>query len=170
MKKDNRGFSLVELIIVMAIMALLAGGTLIGIGMVSGKPAEECASKIHSSLQGNRITAMGKYSSSISFYVNTDGSIYMMETINGADSAPVKIGDSGVKVQYRVTGDGAEEWHDLGSSSDPLIISYNRSTGAFNDLEAMGLDDKYCLEIKCSKANKVKVITLYHLTGKTSLE
>lgn len=169
MKKDNRGFSLVELIIVLAIMATLTGAVFIGIGMVSGKPAEECASKIFSSLQGNRTTAMGKYSASVSFYVGTDG-IYVMETINGTAGAPVKIGDAGVTVQYRVTGDGENAWRNLGNDSAPLIISYNRSTGAFNDLEAIGLDNKYCLEIKCSKANTERTITLYHLTGKVSME
>lgn len=169
MKKDNRGFSLVELIIVLAIMAALTGATFIGIGMISGKPAEECASKIFSNIQANRTTAMGKYSASVSFYRGTDG-IYVVEEVNGTQGTPVKIGDAGVNVQYRVTGDSADAWRNLGSSSDALVISYNRSTGAFKDLEAMGLDDKYCLEIKCSKANKTKTIILYHLTGKISMD
>ncbi len=169
MKKDNRGFSLVELIIVLAIMGALAGATFIGIGMISGKPAEECASKIFSTIQANRTTAMGKFSASVSFYVGANG-IYVVEEVNGVDGTPVKIGEAGVKVQYRVTGDGAESWRNLGDSTAPLVISYNRSTGAFHDLEAMGMDDKYCIEIKCSKANRTKTIALYHLTGKVSME
>lgn len=170
MKKDNRGFSLVELIIVMAIMAVLAGGTLIGIGMVSGKAADECANKLFQTIQSNRMTAMGKYSASLSVYKDTDGVIWVMETVDGVDKTPIQIGSSGVSVQYRVTGDGDSAWRNLGDDASPLILSFDRSNGSFKDLESMGLADKYCLEIRCSKANKVKVIKLYHLTGKIAIE
>lgn len=169
MKKDNRGFSLVELIIVLAIMAVLTGATFIGIGMISGKPAEECASKIYSHILANRTTAMGKFSASVSFYTGTDG-IYVVEEVNGVNGTPIKIGDKGVAVSYRVTGDGDNAWRTLLGDTAPLIISYNRSTGAFRDLESMGMDDKYCVAIKCTKADKTKIITLYHLTGKVSME
>lgn len=44
-KKDNRGVSLVEIIVVIAIMAVLVGVTSYGLSLISGKPVDECAKR-----------------------------------------------------------------------------------------------------------------------------
>ena len=60
-KTNNLGFSLVELIIVVAIMSLFVGVTGYGLSLSSGKPAEECARKLAACIQHGRTTTMGKY-------------------------------------------------------------------------------------------------------------
>ena len=45
LNRDQRGFSMVELIIVIAIMSIMAGVVGYGFSLTNGKPAEECAKK-----------------------------------------------------------------------------------------------------------------------------
>ena len=60
MKQENKGFSLVELIVVIAIMTILTGLISAGIGMAVSKPADECIDKFKASLQSIRVTSMRK--------------------------------------------------------------------------------------------------------------
>lgn len=48
--KDNKGFSLVELVIVMALMAVLGTFVFIGFGLLTGQYARECANDISAAL------------------------------------------------------------------------------------------------------------------------
>lgn len=161
MKKDNRGLSLVELIIVMAIMAVLAGAVGLGVGLVSGKPADECANKLKSMMQNNRVTTMGKLSSYLELYVGADGCIYVDETIDG-NTTTTKIGDAGVTVEY-VTGDAPGSYNTLGTT--PIKIEFNRSSGAFKPFSG----SNYILEIKISKASVVRTLQLSPHTGKITM-
>lgn len=170
MKRDNRGLSLVELIIVIAIIAVLGGTIVYGVGMISGKPAEVCANKLASALQNDRVTAMGKMDARLELYTK-DGGIWIKEA-DGSKTTAVQIGDAGVELQYRITGDAEDVYRNLGDEAHPLILSFDRSTGAFHDLSEMdaSLAGKYCLEIKCSKAHKIKRLMLSWLTGKISVQ
>ena len=46
MKSNNKGFSLVELIISIAILALFATGVVVGIGYMDMSNSKKCTSKI----------------------------------------------------------------------------------------------------------------------------
>ena len=54
MEKDNKGYSLVELIIVIAIMALLTGTAFFSINMIFGAGAKACANDIKEALAENK--------------------------------------------------------------------------------------------------------------------
>ena len=58
--KDNRGFSLVELIVVVAIMALLIGFGATRMDVVFGYSAKEARSKINSSLESLQVSCISK--------------------------------------------------------------------------------------------------------------
>lgn len=169
MKKDNKGTSLVELIIVIAILAVLVGGLGLGVQLVSGKPAEQCASKLKSIMQNNRITAMGKCEARLEIFSTPNGGVMVREFIDGSEMSPVTIVKKDVTVQYMLDDDGT--YIPLGGILDPLIISYNRSSGAFNDLSGMdpAYAGKYCTEIVITKGSTVKTLKLSYLTGKISL-
>lgn len=174
MKKDNRGLSLVELIIVIAILAVLAGAAGYGIGLVTGRPADKCANKLKSLIQNNRITTMGKLSAKLEIFVDAEGFICVTETVETDGASPKvttsRIGDRGVTLSYRLTGESA--FQTLGTT--PLIISFNRSSGAFNALDVAGMGavyaGKYCEEIEISKGSRTKILKLSYLTGKITLE
>lgn len=177
-KKDNRGLSMVEMIIVVAIVSVVAGAVFLGIGFVTGKPAEKCANKLLSLMQRNRITTMGKLEARLEIYMEEEGGnryLCVKEVIQtdgeaGPKVTTTRIGEAGVEVTYRISGETT--YQTLGGESSPLIISYDRSSGAFKDLSLMGssLAGRYCEEIKIEKANKIKILKLVARTGKITME
>lgn len=171
MRKDNRGLSLVEVVIVVTIMAVMGGLMAMAIGAAVTKPADECASKMASSLKEARITTMGKMSVSMEFYVQDD-CIYMKEKILGEGTATDKvrkIGDKGVAVTYKLEGDST--YKALGGSTSALVLSFDRSSGAFKKcFEGTTDTGRYCSEIKVTKGDRQRTLKLYSLTGKVTVE
>lgn len=168
MKRDNRGLSLVELMIVIAILAVVSGIVALGIGVAISKPAEECARKIQQSLEGARVYTMGKQKLSVKYYIS-DGSVYAQETItypNGItkDKNPEKIGAKSTKVTYKM---GGTEYN---LSAEPLILTFDRSTGGLNAAECSpsGISDE--VEILVQRGSTVMKVTLYSLTGKVTVK
>ena len=84
MKKNNLGMSLVEIIIVIAILAVAAGTLGLGIGMITGKPAEKCAKKLNAIMNNNRMTTMGKLSARLEIYIDAEGYICVDEIVDTA--------------------------------------------------------------------------------------
>lgn len=167
MKTDNRGLSLVEILIVITIMSVLTGVMAIGVSMALSKPADECAEKIVSTLNNARITTMGKQGVTMRFYQESDNSIWLEENITLSDgSSSVKktrIGQKGVKVEYRLKDETTFNTLD----STGITLSFKRSTGGFNTVNG---GSSYCEEIKVSKGDRVKDITLAYLTGKVTID
>ena len=171
MKKDNRGLSLVELVIVMAIMAVLGTVVSIGVNLVTGRPADKCASRLQTVMQNNRMTTMGKLDASMRIYMDAAGGIYVDELIKVNESTTntvtTQVGEAGVVLFYKITGEA--DYREL-TPGTALLLSYDRSSGAFKDLTSMGLSGHYCEEIKIVKGNRTKILKLSYLTGKISLE
>ncbi len=172
MERDNRGLSMVEIIIILALIAVLAGAVGLGIGMVSGRAADECAGKLRSAIRNSRITTMGKGAGEVRLYIYeaADGRFMIRQVIGAAEPQTTPIGDKGVTVEFKITGDTT--YRPLGDESHPLIIGFDRSSGAFKMLDAMGGDyiGKYCVEIKVSKGDRTKTLELFSLTGKVTME
>ncbi|MCM1111809.1 MAG: hypothetical protein NC399_00995 [Muribaculum sp.] len=160
-----------EIIIVLAIMTVAGGAMIIGIGMISGRPAQKCSQKIVYSLERHRTTAMGKTDTEYILSVGADGSIQVTENIwehssKAAQPTPdrtstIPVGEKTVTVTY-VCG-GVTKTLD---SSNPLTLKFKRGSGGF--LPVSGSD--YCTEIKVSKADKDYIIELVPLTGKVSIK
>ena len=156
MKGKNKGFSLVELIVVIAIMAIGVTVTSYSLTTISLANAKECASEIKASLEAVRMETCRKESGSaptVKFYRDSDGSVMMQES----GSSAKKIGSSTVAVSYKKA-DGSYE--DLGTTA--LEYSFNRSTGAFTLMPGS--------EIKVSSGGREYIITCYEKTGKIKME
>ena len=94
---DNKGLTLVEILIVVAILAILGGVALTGMSLLTSRPVDECAKKIQIALEGSRNTTMGKYSGYVEFTADSDG-VYVEKYINGTSDGRIKIGSGGVNV------------------------------------------------------------------------
>lgn len=171
MKKDNRGLSLVELIIVLAILAVLGTVVSLGVNLVTGRPADQCASRLQTIMQNNRMTTMGKLDASLRIYLDAAGCICVDEIVKVDESTTntttTQIGATGVVLRYKITGEA--DYREL-TPGTVLVISYDRSSGAFKDLTAMGLSGRYCEEIEITKGSRTRLLKLSYLTGKISLE
>lgn len=171
MKKDNRGLTLVELIVVIGILAALAGAATIGVGLITGRSADKCASRLQTVMQNDRITTMGRLETGMRIYMDAQGYIYVDEVIKvdetTTETVTTQVGAAGVSIWYKITGEAS--YRELTAGND-LLLSFDRASGAFKDLTAMGLPGHYCEEIKIEKGNRIKILKLSYLTGKISLE
>lgn len=139
MKKDNRGFSLVELIIIVAIMAILIGVMAANIGRISGYRAKECRTKLVSSLENGRMMTLSKARGNnvyvgdastdtylVFFYYRRNGCNYCLTVVNNAVVDVKKISKGRVTLKYSTTqaetDDGAAV-PEFGDSDDPKELS-----------------------------------------------
>lgn len=173
-KRDNRGMSLVELIIVMAIMAVLASAVSIGVNLVTNKAADKCATQLKSSIQSTRITTMGKFRTYLKIYMTSNG-VCIEEVVQNVEGGAETVtltytGDAYVSVIYTLS-DGSQ--YPLGDINSPLYLEFDRSSGALKRLpDTMGVAQagKYCVKIEISKGNKKRTLKLAYLTGKVTME
>ncbi|MDE7342174.1 MAG: prepilin-type N-terminal cleavage/methylation domain-containing protein [Lachnospiraceae bacterium] len=173
MRKDNKGYSLVELIIVIAIMALLTGTAFFSINMIFGAGAKACANDIKEALAENKVTAMGKSGARVEIYRDaSDDCVYAVQWIKSGTSwepkkadesgnpVPEKLGNSRVYVSYTTGGTETEL-----TSGSSLMIGYDRSNGSFTDKNGCTL----CEKIYVKGGSRSYELTLIELTGKVEL-
>lgn len=173
---DNRGMSLVEIIIVVAIMSTMIGVLSFGLSLVSGKPAEECAQKLASVIQHTRTITMGKNMTTITIYMDAEGKIVAREESerlidndgNGVtDVKETVVGEDGVRVVCHLEGGGETEI----TGSNEVELLFDRGSGALKMVKINGTDRGKCrIEIEISKANKTKYIVIIPVTGKLSIQ
>lgn len=158
-EKKNKGFSLVELVVVMAIMAIMAGA--VTIALSPGKDAKECMQKLEASLNKGRLDSMSKRN--YSFKVTRDDNGIYLETYDNSSGTPSlvtseKVGKAGVTVGY-VTSSGDPATPVTLNNGDGISLAYDRASGAF--LESV--DITY---LTFSRGNRTYVLRLYKETGK----
>lgn len=163
-----------ELIIVIAIMALLVGTAFFSINMIFGASAKTCANNIKEALAENKVTAMGKSEARVEIYrKDSDNCVYVRQWVKEGgvweSKEPEQIGNSRVYVAYK-DGDAVEE---LTTDSDRhLWLCYDRGSGSFKEAEDDG-PVKGC--ILCDKiyvrgGSRSYELTLVQLTGKVEME
>ena len=168
--KDNKGFSLVELIVVIAIMSILAGVVTISLSSANGTYVKECAAHMKSQLNNARQMTMAKSRVSLKFYVDSNGAYYADMCVYGSDQVSVidttttKLGRKSVVVQYTTNSSYAESSFTTLTASNPIEIEFDRSSGAVKNSSG-------CVkQIKVSKGSNTKKITIYPETGKVAVE
>lgn len=164
---DNRGLSLIELIVVVAILGILSVSSISYLGLLSNHSAKETATKLKTAMTEARTEAMSKSQASLQIY-EEDSEYFVELTVNGTPQSPVKIGTSKVKVTYKKTRP-ADDVFEI-KDAEQLVIEYDRDTGAFKPIGTDGSGNVYCKSITVTSGGKNYVLTCERLTGKIFVE
>ena len=188
MKSKNRGFTLIELIVVIAVMTILLGIAIPSLNSILGFRVNRAANSIASALDKTRTEAVGE----MKLEKRADGyyiSYYLDRGKAGRKSdvqqdQPEKIAPARTQISYSVNG-GNESVLQEGQS---IIITYDRATGAFLPLQdntwsqndilstlAAGNDiplkreGNYCTQITVRGGSRYKTLQLIQETGKYTM-
>ncbi len=164
----NQGFSLVELIIIVAIMAVLVGIFTMGYSVISSKSVDQCAKRMEAVLENCRNTTMGKLTCSVSFYVSVD-KIMVDKEVNGEHTYS-EIGGKDIQVKYiyyNESGGGSAGESVL--STTPIKITFNRASGSLEKQPA-GAGVDYVTGFQVTNGNKTLTVSIDKLTGRVTIE
>ncbi|MCM1089691.1 MAG: type II secretion system GspH family protein [Butyrivibrio sp.] len=175
MRQDNRGMSLVELTIVVAIIAVVSAVGIMSFNAMSGKPAQQCAQKLVYSLEKHRTTSASKVGAYyvLSFDPATKEIVAEEFVTNDLSLGYTSIGKSAigaanVEITYYVDGDAAG--HSL--SAGAITLSFDRTSGAFKQLSSSNTatNGRYCTKIVASRGGREFEVTLVPFTGKVYID
>lgn len=194
-EKKNRGFTLVEMTVVLAIFAILLAVLVPSLDPVAGFRANRAAISIGAALDRTKTEAMDRLVGEMRLSWTSDGyyiSYYLDRGKTGVrEEQPEKIASGRMKISYTDSnGTTVNLWED---GTNELILTYDRSTGGFlpiqsrvweqkdilkmlSDGEDIPLDrpenstQPYCEKITVhGVGQRTRIITLFQDTGKYTI-
>ena len=164
MKKNNEGFSLVELIVIIAIMAVLTGAIITYVGSLGNAQAKKCVNGIVTGFSQTKVCAMSRANASMVVYTNDDG--VFLVTNQGSNERVEKIGTAGTVVQYRTVRD-SNSFSPVGDSAATGIkIEFDRASGACKKT----VSGKYCYGFKVTCGKTTYIVNIEPLTGRATIQ
>ena len=169
----NKGFSLIEILVVMAIIAIAGTIVWMSVNTLFGVKAKQSAKYIFGALEKTKVEQMTKQGDSwIWLHTGSDG-VYLDIYESGAlleneFEDGNRIGDKQVFVTYTMTGGTGT------LDNDGIVLAFNRSDGSFRtvgqawDLKAPGSppNPNFYVLITVTSGDTSRSITLYPNTGK----
>lgn len=187
--KNEKGFSLIELIIVIAILTILSSGVIVALWTGNNWKANKAQQVLDSTLNKTMVYAMSKgnvaglalYELNGTYYAATISSSgktptgYTLDSSNIIDKTELGKAPLTISIRYKNVGDPAEKAFTLSDQSDESNMDsyaeflYNRSSGAIKDVIIGGVSSRYT-GIDVTYNSKTKKITIYSATGRHEAE
>lgn len=186
MKKNNKGLSLVELIVVIAIMAVLVGMLALSLSILTGAQAKQAAEKISSQLNEAKTGSMSRYQQTLTLKYETKNELagfpsdgFYAEksyldmkkdlTTKEVGKESRRVGSKQVQITIYYTNASGTQSYDLTTTGGDVIISYDRTSGALkpitNAASSLG-SDAVLQSITCKSGLKTYEIEFTPQTGK----
>ena len=189
----NKGFTLVELIIVVAIFTILLGIAIPSLDSILGFRVNRAANSITAALDRTKTEASNRLVGEMMLEKKSDGyyiSYYLDRgkvgsTSNVKQDQPEKIAPARTIISYTTDTDSTDKVMNVG---EKLIITYDRATGAFLPIQngVISQDEiltklnagedvplqktgAYCTSITVKGGRRYKTISLIKDTGKYSV-
>lgn len=166
MKHNNKGYSLVEMIAVLAVLSVMLGGTISVVGYMSGSKAKSAAYTIQSAINKARTEAMSKSTGmegdiagvkDVYLKIEQDAGEYFAVLQSKTSEVKEYLGNNHLEIR------GGSE---LITEGNPLYIDFERDTGRINTHP--GTYDEIT-EISITQGNVTYRISFVRVTGKVSL-
>lgn len=165
-ENNNNGYSIIELIIVLAIIAIIISTVFYSIILVFSANAKSCANNMQRSIGDCKVTTMGKSAAYMELYRDADQNVYTRMCVMDSGgsyvpSEPQKVGTSRVYVAY--TPEGGAETELL--AGDKIEIRFDRASGGFEEDASGNIYEK----LHVQGGSKKYEIVLTKLTGKSEV-
>lgn len=169
--KNNKGFSLVELIIAIAILTVITSASIVGFGYLYKTNVKSCVKKLNGALIKTQsyTTAKSAGNRDIGLKITCEADGYCVEYKGVSTLQKEVIASKKIKIRYK---DDAGNVLGYVDASNPLEIYFDRSTGGLLPQQSSG---KYIKVIEITNAgtfdnsSSYPSITISKLTGKTEL-
>ncbi len=175
----NKGFSLVELIVVIAIMAAFVGITSLSYQALTGKQAKQCRDELVSKLESVRALTMGTENVVANLKKDSTTDSYVMtvtSTVNGSSTDTViHFPSSKCEMYYSLVEDdvfGSEDNSFVlldGAGTTGIDLEFDRASGALKK-QVVGSLETCVYHIYVKQGNKAYGLRIYQETGKIVLE
>lgn len=179
---SNAGFTMLELIIVIALMAILVGMFTISSSVITKRKVTSCAETIVSTMERARVLTLGKKQNEVECVLTYDGSgdCYVLLTYQGdvevdrkeidADNIQIQVYFDGDATGYGLSeiGPSGHAGGVAGSPTEGLFILFDRASGKFVEQtnQVAGTAKNYCNKIIVSNSSRSVEIQCVSLTGK----
>ena len=173
---NNKGYSLLEAIVIIAILGVITGFMVTSSGLLDGRRVKACADNISSLLEKVRATNLGKDEVTLTIYEEPGNGIKAKIVTKvkskaeaegslaaGTEQSVIEdVGNDNIEISYSTDISGSSPVL-LGSGS--LEFSFNRSSGSVKNTIPAGIK---CIIVR--RGNAEKKIKIYTETGKISIE
>lgn len=163
-KISNDGFSLVELIIVIAILAIAVSIAGISISLAFSRDAEKCAKEIDAALENARMNSLSREGSYTLTIDNDSSELMLVSSVDGTSTSSLQ---SGINIQFSLSG-GTDI-----SAAKGITVEFDKSTGKVKSMmttEGTSVVGSL-LRIRCENSRgKRATVVLVRATGKHYIE
>ena len=154
--RNNRGITLIEILVVVAIMSIAVGGASLGISLAYSRDAEKCAKTIDTVLENTRMKSLSEKGE---FTMELDMGNHMLYIRSSEESEPVVTEKLQNRVAISVPAD---------PSATSVTVKFDKSTGK---VLAMSSEDGGILRIPGEhNGGKKATVVLGKGTGKHYVE